>query len=145
MRLPTINEKKYGIDEQLCKIIEEIFELKFAIDNKASLKHILSEAWDVIQATKTLIYVLCEGKTELIHESNYEHCKKLNERAEKGLIGLRGEWTIVTREDEPVRICKDAICQEKHCTKYEICLLKYSVITCDQFRRNWIYDKVKNP
>ena len=79
-------------------------ELKTAIDNDASLRHVLSEAWDVIQATKTLIYVLCEGGLYTISESNREHCEKLQQRAEKEIIGLRGVWTIsiteVTRDDK---------------------------------------------
>jgi hypothetical protein len=62
----------------------------------------LSEAWDVIQATKTLIYVMCkdqlDGGSMGIQLSNLAHCEKLEERAENGLIDLRGEWIIRTTE-----------------------------------------------
>jgi hypothetical protein len=135
MRLPTINEKNYTTTEQLCKVLEEVVELKFAITNDLSLQHKLSEAWDVIQATKTLIYVLSEGGLEIISESNREHCDKLIDRAEKGLIGLRGEWSISTTEVEPMRVSQEPICIRKDCAKFQLCLLRYSVTTCNHFRR----------
>lgn len=103
MKLPTINEKSFSIKDQLCKVLEEVVELKTAIDNDASLRHVLSEAWDVIQATKTLIYVLCKGRLNMIRNSNKEHCNKLQDRADKEIIGLRGAWIIsmeVTRNDK---------------------------------------------
>ncbi len=100
MKLPTLETDKYTVREQLDKIKEEVAEVEQAIEDGLSLRQLLSECWDVIQATKTLIYVICRGRFEMIRKTNQEHCTKLQNREATGQIKTNGEWRILMLTEE---------------------------------------------
>jgi hypothetical protein len=100
MRLPTLDASKYTIREQLDKIKEEVAEVEQAIEDGLTLRQLLSECWDVIQATKTLIYIICRGRLEMIRTTNQEHCRKLQDRESAGQIKTNGEWRILMLTEE---------------------------------------------
>jgi hypothetical protein len=86
-----LNQKETEVDIIIDKCWEELDEVETEILLKKPIERQLSEAWDLLQASFSLLNKISDGDKKLLEESNRRHVEKLLGRGWK----VEGELVLI--------------------------------------------------